>query len=416
MSYRSRVVDQEVREALRDVGAVLIEGPKACGKTSTAEQMAASVLRVDVDPSVPLAMETDPGLLLEGPTPRLLDEWQVEPSLWNQVRRAVDDRAQPGQFLLAGSATPSDDVRRHSGAGRFAKVRMRPMSLWESGDSTGQVSLAALLDDQTQTAAPTEQSLTTLAQLVVRGGWPQLIGGTPRQTGRFAVNYLTLIAEADLTQVIGGRRDPERVTRLIRALAHGVATSVTQDKLARDAGLGDRPLARDTVTEYLEGLSRLMVLEDQPAWSPTLRSHATARRAARRHFVDPSLAAAALNATPERLLRELPVLGALFESLVVRDLRVYAQALGGRILHYRDSTDREADAIIVLPDGSWAACEIKLGPAKANQAAASLKRLADTIDTAVVGPLRALIVLTGSGPVVRRPDGVHVVPIGTLRP
>jgi uncharacterized protein len=416
MEYRARVVDVELRRALASAGAVVIEGPKACGKTLTARQVAASELRVDTDPRVPPAIAVDPALLLDGAPPQLLDEWQVQPLLWNHVRRAVDDRQQAGQFILTGSATPDDDAARHSGAGRFARIRMRPMSLLETGHSTGTVSLRALLaGDAVRTSGP-DLTLAVLIERVLTGGWPGLQELGPHDASRAVRDYLATIQQVDVGRVAGPRRDPVRVGRVIAALARNVATEASVVTLAKDAAHEGEDTERHTVSGYLDVLERLMVIEDQPAWSTHLRSSATLRKSPKRHFVDPSLAAAALRATPETLFADLNFFGLLFESLVIRDLRVYAQADDGTISHYRDSTGLEVDVIVETGDGRWGAFEVKLGAGQIETAAAGLLRFRERVDTSRVGEPSVLGVITPSGLGYRRPDGVSVVPIGALGP
>ncbi len=354
--------------------------------------------------------------MIDGPTPRLLDEWQVEPSVWNHVRRAVDDRARPGQFILTGSAVPADDVTRHTGAGRIARLTMRPMSLFEAGRSNGAISLADLLDGRITSSADPGLTVTDVAEEVAIGGWPGLRDRPLPDALRAVRGYLTEIARVDVGRVDGTRRDPDRVARLLRSLARNVATHAAATTLAADAGGADGPLKDDTVRDYLHALERLMVVEDQPAWAPHLRSKQRLRTAPKRHFVDPSLAVAALRATPERLLHEINVLGFLFESLVVRDLRVYAQAADAQVLQYRDSGGLEVDAIVEAGDGRWMAFEVKLGQGQVDEAAAGLLRFAERVDTARCGrpALLGVIVATGYG--YRRKDGVAVLPIGALGP
>jgi predicted AAA+ superfamily ATPase len=414
--YQRRVVDDELASRLGSSGAVLIEGPKACGKTATARQVAASEVLLDVDAAARLAVSVDPRLILAGAIPRLVDEWQIEPAIWNHVRRAIDDRAAPGQFILTGSSVPADDVVRHTGAGRISRLRMRPMSLFETGHSSGAISLAALLGGEPARAADDGMTVASLAERIAVGGWPGSLGRTVGEALRWARDYLDEIRRVDIGRVHATRRDPERVGRLLRALARSVATTVAATTLAADAGGADGALDDETVRDYLAALERLMVIEDQPPWAPHLRSRSILRSAAKRHFVDPSLAVAALRADPTRLLEDLSLLGLLFESLVVRDLRVHAQAMDARVLHYRDNTGLEVDAIIELADGRWAAFEVKLGVGGIDQGAATLRRFADRVDTQRSGPPLALGVIVGMGYGYTRPDGVAVIPIGALGP
>lgn len=415
-AYRPRVVDQELDERLRSRGAVVIEGPKACGKTATAMQRAASVVRLDVDAGARRAVEIDPQLVLEGPTPRLLDEWQTMPVLWNHVRRAVDDRAVPGQFILTGSATPADDITRHTGAGRLARLRMRTMSSFETGHSTGLVSLQALHGGQATRSPETAMTVSDIATRIAVGGWPGHLAMPDRDAVRAAEDYFREMHRSEINRLDDGRRDPRRVAALMRAVARHVAAPAPTAALARDAGGAEGHLDRDTAARYLDALDRLMITEDQPAWTPHLRSRSRARTAPKRHFVDPSLAAAALGASPQRLLRDVQTLGLLFESLVIRDLRVYAQVFDASVLHYRDNTGLEVDAIVEARDGSWAAFEIKLGQARLDEAATTLRKFADRIDDRRTGPLTRLAVITGTGYAYERPDGVAVIPIGALGP
>lgn len=419
MPYRPRIVDPELAARLAATGAVVIEGPKGCGKTATARQLARSEVLLDVDENARRAIAIDPSLVLDGPVPRLFDEWQLEPALWNHLRRAVDDRQQPGQFILTGSAAPTDDITRHTGAARITRLRMRPMSLFETGHATGAISLAALLAGEAARSPESTLTVTDLATLVVIGGWPGNLTRTSAQAIQAARDYLDEIRRVDLSRVDRSTRDPGKVGRLLRALARNVATEASLATLMADTvGVdgADGELARDTVHDYLDALERVMIIEDQPAWAPHLRSRSRIRNAAKRHFVDPSLAAAALRATPARLLADLNALGLLVESLVVRDLRVYAQASDATVLHYRDNTGLEVDAIVEVSDGRWAAFEVKLGQGQVDAAAASLLTFATRVDTAKCGTPAALGVITASGYGYRRPDGVHVIPIGALGP
>ncbi len=414
--YLSRVVDGELRERLSSSGAVLIEGPKACGKTETALQVAGSTVRLDVDESARIAAKTAPDLLLDGETPRLLDEWQVVPESWNLVRRAVDDRRQPGQFILTGSATPTGDPLRHTGAGRFSILRMRTMSLYESGHSDGGISLRGLFDGERPAVADTGMTVEALAALIAAGGWPATIGLTTESAVRSARDYLQHIREVDIARVDSSRRDLNRVAALMRSLARNVSTEVSMRALAADAGTDGTPMDRRTVLEYLEILARLMVIEDQPAWATHLRSKAILRKAPKRHYSDPSLAVAAMGAGVPGLLRDLNLLGLLFESLVVRDLRVYSSPSDGRVLHYRDSSGTEVDAIVVLSDGRWGAFEIKLGAGLVDDGARGLHRFMKSVDTSKSGEPSVLGVITGTGLGYRREDGIAVIPVAALAP
>ena len=414
MAYTPRFVDGELRLRLEAAGAVVIEGPKACGKTETAKRQARSVVLLDIDPQALAAARVDPTLVLDGAVPRLLDEWQTEPAIWNHVRRAVDERQAPGQFILTRSSVPSDDIDRHTGAGRFSFLRMRPMSLAESGHSNGQVSFENLFDRVPARAVDPGMTVARLAELITVGGWPAQLGAPIRAASQAAIDYLHQICTVDVGRVAGPRRDPSKVEALVRSLARNVATEVAITTLAADAGGADGDLSRVTVSEYLGALERLMVIEDQPAWAPHLRSTRQLRSSPKRHFVDPSLAVAALRVRPQRLLQDLNFFGFLFESLVVRDLRVLSQPLGGTVLHYRDNKGLEVDAVVELADGRWAGFEIKLGPGAIDQGARSLLKFRDIVDVDRRGEPAVLGVITGTGYGYVRDDGVAVIPIGTL--
>ena len=409
-------MDAELQELLASAGAVVIEGPKACGKTMTASQQAASRVLLDIDPTARQVLEVDPGLLLQGARPRLLDEWQVAPELWNQVRRAVDDADQPGQFLLTGSAVPADDASRHTGAGRFAFVRMRPMSLFEAGASSGAVSLHQLFTGHGPAVADPGLSVREISELIARGGWPAQQGRSLKAASRAACDYLEQVRQVDIRRVDDRSRDPMRVGVLLRSLARHCATEAKRSTLAADVGGADGPLDDRTVADYLQALERLMVIEDQPAWAPHLRSRARLRKAPKRHFVDPSLALAATGATAERLFEDFEWFGQLFESLVIRDLRVLSQPLDAEVLHYRDDYGVEVNAIVQLHDGRWGAIEIKLGEGQVDAAAANLKRFSEQIDQQRSGSPAFLAVICGKGYGYRRSDGVVVVPVGALGP
>jgi len=415
LAYRPRVVDAELVAALAAAGAVLIEGPKACGKTATARQVVASEVRLDVDPTARAAAAVDPGLVLDGAVPRLIDEWQLEPDVWNHVRRAVDDRRAPGQFVLTGSAVPADDQTRHVGAGRIVRLRMRPMTLAESGHSSGAVSVASLLSGAPARAVDPGLTVRDIADRVAVGGWPGNLGLTVPEAQRVLRAYLDEVARVDVRRIDGVRRDPQIVTRLLRSLARNVATPAPARLLLADVSGADRAIKdEETIASYLDALARLMIIEDLPAWAPSLRSRTRLRASSVRHFVDPSLAVASVRATPARLLGDLNWLGFLFENLVIRDLRVYAQALDAQVFHYRDESGLEADAIIELPDGRWAAFEAKLGLREIDAAAGHLLKLRDRVDREATGDPVVLGVITAAGLSYVREDGVMVISIGTL--
>jgi uncharacterized protein len=413
VSYQPRIVDSELAARLSAAPqAVLIEGPKACGKTETARQVAASEILLDIDASARQAAALDPALVLDGAMPRLIDEWQIEPALWNHVRRWVDDGR--GQFILTGSAAPADDATRHTGAGRISRLRMRTMSLQEVGRSSADISLKAVLEGSATAAPDPGMDVRDLVEEICRGGWPGFRGLDLSQARRAVRDYLDEIRRADISNVDGIKRDPERVGRVLRSLARNVSTRVSATTLGAEAGGPAGAVDDDTVRSYLGALGRLMIVEDQPAWTPHLRSRVDLRSTPVRHFVDPSLAVAALAATPEQLLRDINLLGLLFESLVVRELRIYAQAIDGRVKQYRDNKDLEVDAIVETDDGRWAAFEINLGSSRVDEGAANLTAFLRKVDTAKSGLPSALGVIVGSGYGYVREDGIHVIPIGAL--
>lgn len=417
MAYLPRVMDGLLSRALGSAGAVLVEGPRGCGKTSTALQACASAVHLDIDDAALDTLALDPRLVLGGQAPQLIDEWQVAGTrVWNSVRAEVDRRGLPGQFVLTGSAVPEDDVRRHTGAGRFARLPMRPMSLFESGESSGQMSLSSLLAGERPTAPRSPLEVSDVAALVVRGGWPTNVSRSIEDAASANVNYLRSITEVDLPRVDPGRRDLALAERLLQALARNTAMEHKVARLAAETHGTEGPIARTTAYDYLSALQRLMILETQPPWATHLRSRAVLRRASRTHFADPSLAAAALGAGPSRLLNDPNFLGMLFESLVVRDCRVYAGPLDATVHHYRDSDGLEVDVVVQGRDGRWGAFEVKLGSGRVQPAAERLIEFAAKVDTSKTGAPAVLGVITGTGYGYTRADGVVVIPVGALGP
>jgi len=415
-AYIERIVDSEIQRKLRALGAVVIEGAKACGKTVTAQQHAASEVRLDIDEPVREAAALDPSSVLDGPTPRLIDEWQLEPAIWNHVRRAIDDRRAPGQFILTGSVIPADEATRHSGAGRLTRVRMRPMSLLEKRRSSGRMSLSCLLDGEREGGPESKLTLPELAAEIALGGWPGFHEMERNEALEAIGAYLEEVRRLDVKTADGTRRNPVKVGQLLRSVGRNVSTQASIATLARDAGGSEGPLDRATVSEYLDALRRLMIVEDQPAWGVHLRTTHVLRKAPKLHFVDPSLAIGTMRGSPEGLVRDIPLFGLLFESMVIRDLRVYAQAVDAEVAHYRDSDGLEVDAIVEARDGRWAAFEVKLGFSQVDEASANLQKFVKRIDTSRCGPPAALGVIIGSGYGFKREDGVHVIPIGALGP
>ncbi len=416
MEYKPRVVDSELVQRLSSAGAVVIEGPKFCGKTVTAKEVAASWVLLDTDVRAQQALAADPSLVLIGAVPRLLDEWQVEPSLWNLVRHEVDNRALPGQFILTGSSLPNDDIRRHAGAGRFSVLRMRPMSLFETGQSNGSVSLKELMGGNVGKAGDSGITREVIAERIVVGGWPAHQDMSLQGSTRAARDYLKQIREVDIARTTGGKRDPIKLDRFLRSFARNISTEAAITVLAADTGGSDGAISRNTISEYMEVLQRLMIIENQPAWPAHLRSRAILRMAPKRHFVDPSLAVAALSGSVKRLLDDPELMGLLFESLIIRDLRVFSQPLDGEVFHYRDNNGIEVDAIVQLADGRWGAFEVKLGLGSIDRAAENLLRFEKLIDVGMSGTPSVMGVICGTGFAYRRPDGVAVIPIGTLGP
>ena len=414
--YLQRIADKELGDRLGAAGAVLIEGPRACGKTETARQQAASEVQLDVDENARHAMAIDPALVLAGDSPRLIDEWQIEPAIWNHVRRAVDRRRSPGQFILTGSAVPADDITRHTGAGRISRIRLRTMSSFEAGFSTGQVALSDLMRGRFEGCPRQGSTLTELVAHLSRGGWPGDLNLAEQACMTARIDYLEEIRRVDIVRVDGVSRNPDHVARVLQSLARNVGTPVSGRTIAADAGGGDGPLDGDTVRGYLAALRRLMVYEEQPAWSPRLRSRSTLRRWPKRHFVDPSLAVAALGATPPRLLADLNFLGLLFESMVYRDLSIYSRVCDANVYHYRDNTDLEVDAVVQSRQGDWCAFEVKLGAGQVDAAAASLSKFQERVDSAAVGEPKMLGVIVSSGYGYVRKDGIAVIPIAALGP
>lgn len=417
-AYLPRIADKLLKSALKSSGAVLIEGPKWCGKTRTAEEMAASHLYMqdpDKSESYLLAADTKPSLLLQGSTPRLIDEWQTAPVLWDAVRFAVDQRGENGQFILTGSAVPADNVVKHSGTGRISRILMRPMSLFESGESCGGVSLQSLFDGVSTIESFSTISIEKLAFCLARGGWPASVGREKNTTLRHVYDYVDAVINNDISRVDGVEKNPARVLALMRSLARNISTMASITTIRDDIAADEKSLTEKSVSSYMNALRRLFVIEDLPAWGPALRSKTVIRTSPKRHFVDPSIAAAVLRATPDALLKDFKTFGLLFESLCIRDLRIYAQILDGEVFHYYDKSGLEADAIICLKDGRWAAVEIKMGAKEIEKAAKNLLALKEKIDADKMHEPSFLMVITAGELAYRRGDGVLVVPIGCLR-
>ena len=417
--YLPRVVDNQLAAQLGRSGAVHIKGPKWCGKTATAERAAASSVYLQDPDRGPALLELashKPSLILEGPEPRLLDEWQMAPQLWDAVRFAVDRGQGRGRFILTGSATPRHTEQPlHSGVGRISRLQMRTMSLYESGESTGQVSLSSLFDGSQDVAGIGNLDIEDIAFVTCRGGWPEAVTEPDDDAALgMARDYVAELLDSDIDGMDGVRRNKTWMRSIMRSYARNTASEAALTTIAAD--MQGEPPSIDTVSDYVDALARACVIEDLDAWTPRLRSKTAVRTSPTRHFADQSIAAAMLGASPARLLEDFETFGLLFESMCIRDLRVYTGALGGSAFHYRDKTGLEADAVVALGDGRWALVEVKLGSQQLDAAAAHLKKLAGRIDCDREGEPAFLMVLTGTHAAYRRDDGVFVVPLTTLAP
>jgi hypothetical protein len=423
-NYKKRIADALLERRLQGKGAVLIEGPKWCGKTTTAKQYAQSML--DLGDSVILAnsetaLQVNPDILLAGETPRLLDEWQCIPALWDMVRSEVDRRQSFGQFILTGSSVPpQQDKIHHSGTGRIGRISMRPMSLWESGESSGKVSLSDLFEGKPLTPQDNTLSLQDIAYLTCRGGWPQ----STLMSGEIALDeahdYYEAIYKTDIHRIDKMRKSSERTRLLLRSYARHQGTAVSFSRLSEDIKDNDnKSITYETVSDYVEALKKLFVIEDMPAWNPNLRSKAAIQSSDTRYFIDPSIATNALSVGPNDLLNDLKSFGLFFETLAVRDLRVYADALSGNVFHFRNAAGLECDAVLHRRNGTYGLIEIKLGgPDLIEKGAATLTELKEKIDVEKMPLPSFLMVLTAVGDYsYQRPqDGIWVVPIGCLKP
>lgn len=422
MNYKKRIADTLLAYRLEEVGAVLIEGPKWCGKTTTAEQQAHSSLYM-ADPEnqahyLKLA-KLNIKALLTGESPRLIDEWQLAPQLWDAIRFEVDHRKTEGQFILTGSAVPaSTENIHHSGTGRFAWITMRPMSLWESGDSSGEISLKALFEKQNNMVGNNTLSLDDIAFLTCRGGWPNALEKNRRAALHLAFNYYDAVTKSDISRVDATNRNPDTAKRLMRSYARHQGTQTGVGSIAKDMSPNETETVSDkTVQNYIGALKKIFVIEDMPAWNPNLRSKTAIRSSDTRYFTDPSIAVAALGLGPQDLINDLETFGLLFETLCIRDLRVYSDALDGQVYHYRDKAGLECDAVVHLRNGAYGLIEIKLGGDDAIESAAkTLKTLSGKIDFTRMKKPAFLMVLTAVGRFAyQREDEVWVVPVGCLK-
>jgi predicted AAA+ superfamily ATPase len=418
--YQPRLIDEEIALALQAFGAIAIEGPKFCGKTWTGLSHANSVTYI-ADPAGGFSNRTraalDPTLVLQGDAPHMVDEWQEVPGIWDAVRFTVDRGRERGRFILTGSTMPPKKSTIHSGAGRIESVRMRTMSLFESGLSSGEVSLQSLIEHRTLTPVNSHLTLETLLEATVRGGWPESTDLPLQLAARIPHNYLARLVTEDMTSLDGVTRDPSRVRATLASLARNTATLVSNATIERDVDASDLAISRATVGEYLAAFKRLYVLEEIPAWAPATRSRTRLRKAPKRFLTDPSLAVAALGLSAQKLYADLETFGFIFEAMCLRDLAIYSQYSGNTLHHFADETGLDADAIIEGADGSWTAVEIKLGHNQVDSAASKLLRLEKKLVAAGAKPPACLVVITGlSSFAHQREDGVFVVPIDCLRP
>ena len=420
--YKSRIADEILKRKLKGKGAVLIQGAKWCGKTTTAEQISKSILYManpeDKEQNITLA-DINPSLLLSGETPRLIDEWQLAPKLWDAVRFEIDHRGEEGQFILTGSSVPANmEELSHTGTGRFSWLTMRPMSLFESGESTGAVSLYSLFQNKENIDGVNNLSLEDISFLCCRGGWPRSIYMEKDIALDQSFDYLDAVINSDISRVDGVNRNPERAKNLLKSYARNIGTQASNETLKNDIITNDSfSLDTDTVVSYINALKKIFVIEESPAWNPNLRSKSAIRTSDTRYFVDPSIATASLGIGPNDLINDIKTFGFIFETLCIRDLRIYAESINGSVYHYRDASDLECDAVIHLRDGSYGLIEIKLGGDKLiNEACDNLKKLLSKIDTEKMQKPTFLMVVTATSKYAyKREDGIYVVPIGTLK-
>ena len=415
MIYKERITDLELTRKLNASGAVLIRGAKACGKTASAKQLCKSVLNVDRDNQVQALIDVAPKRLLIGATPRLIDEWQAEPKLWDFIRHEIDDRQKDAQFILTGSANPEETAKMHSGAGRFTIVDMRTMSWQELGYSSGKISLAKLFENEMPEVNDSPTKLEFIVEKMMIGGFPTLLEKNLSQAADLNRAYIELLAEVDMSRVSNVKRDPNKVRSLLRSLARNTATLVDISAIEKDIQEREYSgLSRPTVYDYLDALNRLMILEDQPAWNIHIRSSHSLRKSPKRHFTDVCLAISALGANENTLSDDLNFTGFLFESLVTHELRVYGQANDAKVYHYRDSSGLEVDSIVQKFNGDWCAFEIKLGTGQIEEAAQNLLKFASIIEPSVSKKQKSLNIITGTGISYTRRDGINIISLASL--
>lgn len=421
MEYIKRIIDKEIKSKLSIMGAVLIKGPKWCGKTTSAKNIAKSVIEIqnpDLQENYIELANMKPSLLLEGEKPRLIDEWQIIPKLWNAVRYSVDNIGLPGQYILTGSATPVEDDTVHSGVGRFAFIKMKPMTLFESGDSNGRISIKAILEgEQNIDGITTDLTYEKIAYALCRGGWPRAIGLNEKIALEIPKNYIDVLCDSDISRVDGIKRNPLLAKTILKAYARQVSTINSNQSLFEDVKANYVEVSDRTIIDYLEVLKKLYIIEEIEAWSPNIRSKTAIRTSPKKSMVDPSLAVAALGCTPKQLMLDVRTYGLLFENLVNRDLSVYINAIGGNLKHYRDRYNLECDNVLIFEDGRYALVETKLGGTMIKEAEKHLLELKEIIknNEPKIGTPAFLMIITGTDMAYTTENGVMVVPVGCLK-
>lgn len=421
MEYINRIVDKEIKEKLSVMGAVLIKGPKWCGKTTSAKQVSKSILEMqnpDLQENYIELANTRPSLLLEGEKPRLIDEWQLAPKLWNAVRYAVDNAGHPNQFILTGSSTPVEDDTLHSGVGRFAFITMKPMTLFESGDSNGKISLKEILNGKQKIdGIKTELTYEKIAYVLCRGGWPSSINIPEKQALEIPKNYIEVLCNSDISKVDGTKRNPQLARTILKSYARQVSTIDSDQSLFEDVKANYADISERTIIDYMEVLKKLYIIEEIEAWNPNIRSKTAIRTSPKKSMVDPSLAVAALGCSPKEIMLDIRTYGLLFENLVNRDLSVYVRNIGGTLKHYRDRYDLECDNVVQFDDGRYALIETKLGGTKIKEAEEHLLALRKIIlaNETKIGEPAFMMVITGTDMAYTTEGGVMIVPIGCLR-
>lgn len=421
MKYINRIVDREIKEKLSIMGAVLIKGPKWCGKTTTSKQIANSVLEMqnpDLQDNYIELANTKPSLLLEGDKPRLIDEWQLAPKLWNAVRYSVDNTGLPNQYILTGSATPKEDDTLHSGVGRFAFITMKPMTLFESGDSNGKISLMNILNgNRNIDGIKTDLTYEQIAYVLCRGGWPSAINLTEKQSLEISKNYIDVLCNSDISRVDGVRRNPGLTRAILKSYARQVSTIDSNQSLYEDVKSNYSDVSDRTIMDYIDVLKKLYIIEEIEAWNPNIRSKTAIRTASKKSMIDPSLAVAALGCSPKEIMLDIRTYGLLFENLVNRDLSVYVNSIGGTLKHYRDRYNLECDNVIHFDDGRYALVETKLGGTRIKEAEEHLLELKKIIleNQPKIGEPAFMMIITGTDMAYTTESGIMVVPIGCLK-